>query len=79
MKRLRGTPLDPFGRTEVRRTERQLVTEYVNLLDRLLPRLPASECTHLAGLVDGVRGYENVKLRNVAAYRAALAEAGYSA
>ena len=31
----------------------------------------------MAGLVDMVRGYEGVKLRNVAAYRAALADAGY--
>jgi indolepyruvate ferredoxin oxidoreductase len=79
MKRLRGTSFDPFGRTEVRRVERQLVSDYVSLLDRLLPRLGAdhAECTRVAALVDMVRGYESVKLRNVAAYRAALAEAGY--
>ena len=39
MKRVRGTALDPFGRTEVRRTERRLVTEYLALVDRLLPGL----------------------------------------
>jgi indolepyruvate ferredoxin oxidoreductase len=79
MKRLRGTPFDPFGRTEVRRVERQLVRDYVGLLDGLLPRLAVdhAECRRVAGLVDMVRGYESVKLRNVTAYRAALAEAGY--
>ena len=78
MKRLRGTWADPFGRAEVRRTERQLIMAYVALLDRLLPQLAADrdECLRVAGLADMVRGYEGVKLRNVAAYRAALADAG---
>ena len=79
MKRVRGTALDPFGRTEVRRTERRLVTEYLALVDRLLPGLADDPqgCVRVAGLVDMVRGYEQVKLRNVARYRQALAEAGY--
>jgi indolepyruvate ferredoxin oxidoreductase len=79
MKHLRGTRLDPFGRSEVRRTERQLVREYEQLVDRLLSGLrdDPARCAHMAALVDVVRGYEAVKLRNVASYRAALAEAGY--
>ena len=77
MKRLRGTKLDPFGRAEVRRVERRLVEEYVELVDELLPTLASApeRATHVAGLVDVVRGYEGVKLRNVEAYRQALAEA----
>jgi indolepyruvate ferredoxin oxidoreductase len=77
MKRLRGTRLDPFGRAEVRRTERQLVEEYVALVEELLPTLPSdpARAVHMAGLVDVVRGYESVKMRNVDAYREALAAA----
>ncbi len=76
MKRFRGTRLDPFGRAEVRRTERRLVEEYVALVDELLPMLATEpdRATHTAGLVDVVRGYEGVKMRNVEAYRQALAE-----
>jgi indolepyruvate ferredoxin oxidoreductase len=74
MKRVRGTALDPFGRSKVRRAERQLVVDYVALLERLLPRLASEpgECTRLGGLVDMVRGYEDVKLRNLDRYREAL-------
>ena len=77
MKRLRGTKLDPFGRAEVRRIERRLVDEYVELVDELLPTLTSApeRAAHVAGLVDVVRGYEGVKLRNVETYQQALAEA----
>jgi indolepyruvate ferredoxin oxidoreductase len=77
MKGLRGTPLDPFGRMEMRKTERMLVTEYEALVDRLVPLLASNyaEAVRIAGLIDQVRGYEDVKLRNLAAYRKALSEA----
>jgi indolepyruvate ferredoxin oxidoreductase len=75
MKRVRGTRLDPFGRAEVRRTERQLITEYTDLVDSLLPRLATDPAgaAQVANLVDVVRGYEGVKMRNVATYRETLA------
>jgi indolepyruvate ferredoxin oxidoreductase len=78
MKRLRGTRFDPFGRAKVRRAERQLVGDYVALLERLLPRLASEpgECARLAGLVDMVRGYEDIKLANLARYQEALAAEG---
>jgi indolepyruvate ferredoxin oxidoreductase len=77
-RRVRGTPLDPFGRGEVRRTERALPAEYheavVRALSCLSPgTLPA--VLALAGLPDMVRGYEQIKLGNVARYRKALASA----
>ena len=69
-RRVRGTRLDPFGRGEVRRTERALPAEYheavVRALSCLSPgTLPA--VLTLAGLPDMVRGYEQIKLGNVAA------------
>ena len=36
---LRGTALDPFGRTEERRTERAMIREFREGLEAMLPRL----------------------------------------
>jgi indolepyruvate ferredoxin oxidoreductase len=72
MRGLRGTPLDPFGRGEVRATERALIDEYVVAMDAALAVLtPATEdrIVELAELPDAVRGYEHVKLANVTRYR----------
>ena len=76
-RRLRGTPFDPFGRTQVRRTERSLVGEYRAVVGQLLSGLTAANhslAVEIAGLPDLVRGYEEVKLGNVAAYRDRSAE-----
>lgn len=77
MRRLRGTPLDPFGHTRVRRTERALPAEYralvaeamIHLRPGTLPQVVA-----LAELPDVVRGYEEIKLRGVATFRERAAE-----
>ncbi|WP_271217432.1 indolepyruvate ferredoxin oxidoreductase family protein [Streptosporangium carneum] len=72
MRRLRGTRLDPFGMAGVRRTERELVGEYTRDVRRALSRLrPENQelVLELAELPDVIRGYEHVKLRNVAKYR----------
>ncbi|MBO9523658.1 MAG: indolepyruvate ferredoxin oxidoreductase family protein [Nocardioidaceae bacterium] len=71
MKRLRGTRLDPFGRAEVRVTERRLLAEYLETMDRLLGDLTPSSydvVTELAALPGLVRGFEDVKLRSVGTY-----------
>jgi indolepyruvate ferredoxin oxidoreductase len=72
MKGLRGTPLDPFGRAEVRRIERALPGEYREQIKTALATL--NEDNHavavaLAELPDMVRGYEQIKLDNVRRYR----------
>jgi indolepyruvate ferredoxin oxidoreductase len=75
-KRLRGKRLDPFGRTEERRTERQLIDEYRQLIDTLLRKLDADRypvAVEIAGLFDMVRGFDTVKMANVAQYRKEVA------
>jgi indolepyruvate ferredoxin oxidoreductase len=75
---VRGTRFDPFGRTEMRRTERALIEEYTRQIDDELERLDADPddidgiLTALA-LPMEIRGYEDLKLRRVADYRAAVA------
>jgi indolepyruvate ferredoxin oxidoreductase len=72
LRRLRGTPLDPFGRTEVRKVERALIGEYRDLVLRSLETLSPSTgdaAAQIAELPDLVRGYESIKLRNVARFR----------
>jgi indolepyruvate ferredoxin oxidoreductase len=74
---VRGTRLDPFGYTEVRRVERQLISEYTATIDDLLRQLSAGtypRAVEIARLPDLVRGYENIKLANVARYRARVKE-----
>ena len=68
---LRGTALDPFGYAEVRRTERRLVEEYERDVRSLANVLCAENLVlacELARLPDSIRGYDAVKMRNVAQY-----------
>ena len=72
MRRLRGTALDPFGHAKVRRVERELIGEYRDLVARALPRLTpetAPLVLEICDLPDGIRGYEEIKLRSVKRYR----------
>jgi len=77
LRRLRGTAFDPFGRTEVRRVERALVAEYRDVITQLADGLTIGNhalAVEIAGLPDMVRGYEEIKLGNVAAYRERMAK-----
>ena len=70
LRRLRGTPLDPFGYMAERRMERRLIAEYEatvkQLLDGLSPEtLPKAAA--IAALPEKMRGYGHVKRRNVEA------------
>ncbi|MDN5854312.1 MAG: 2-oxoacid ferredoxin oxidoreductase, partial [Actinomycetia bacterium] len=75
MRRLRGSRLDLFGYAKVRRVERLLVEEYRAAILAVLPALDAatsSRAVELAELPDQVRGYEDIKLARVDAYRTEL-------
>ena len=74
-KRLRGTPLDVFGYARVRRCERRLPDEYRDAIRALLGQLNyinRPEAVEIADLVDRIRGYEDLKMRRVTAYREEL-------
>jgi indolepyruvate ferredoxin oxidoreductase len=72
LKRLRGTPFDPFGYTHERRQERQFRDAYLQGMSDLIETLdPAdlSAATRKAAEVMEVRGYGDVKLNRLAAFR----------
>ncbi|HEY2194091.1 MAG TPA: DUF6537 domain-containing protein [Actinomycetospora sp.] len=74
---LRHTPFDVFGRAEVRAVERALVGEYQEAVRRAVAQLgpeTVDVVVVVAELPDLVRGYEDVKLRNVERFRARAAE-----
>jgi indolepyruvate ferredoxin oxidoreductase len=74
---LRGTPFNPFGLGEVRRLERELIEEYIDVLDEIDRHLTAANyptAVEIAELPDMVRGYEEIKLRNVTIYRERLGQ-----
>ena len=72
LKGLRGTALDPFGRTEERKTERALIGEYRASIEELLSGLNAGNhalALEIASLPEQIRGYGHVKERNLKAAR----------
>lgn len=78
-RRLRGTRLDPFGYARIRRIERRLLAHYIDLVTALADGLSPGNYTdsvtivRLAGIV---RGYEDIKLANIATYCERLTELG---
>jgi indolepyruvate ferredoxin oxidoreductase len=76
-KLLRGTGLDPFGRTEERRMERALIAEYRAGIERLLELLSPETHARICDWAEaaaGFKGYGHIKTRNVATTRARMAE-----
>ena len=67
-KGLRGTALDPFGRTSERRLERQLITDYERTITDLLAGLTVENletATSIAALPQEIRGFGHIKLRSI--------------
>src|SRR3989441_1591358 len=72
LKGLRGTPLDLFGYTEERRTERALIHEYEQAVEQLLQGLSPQNhalAVEIASLPEEIRGYGHIKMKSVAAAR----------
>ena len=68
LKGLRGTPLDIFGHTVERRTERRLIAGYIATVDELLLGLSAANiglAVEIASVPEDIRGYGYVKMRNL--------------
>ena len=72
LKGLRGTALDPFGRTEERRSERALIGEYQACIEELLRTLGTGNlalAVEIARIPEEIRGYGHVKERHLSAAR----------
>jgi len=68
MKFLRGTALDPFGRTEERRLERELIDQYRASVSTAVSKLSADNfalVSELASLPEQIRGFGHVKLASI--------------
>jgi indolepyruvate ferredoxin oxidoreductase len=76
-KGLRGTPLDPFGRTAERRMERALIARYEQQIKELLESATATQLawlTEMAAAPQQIRGFGPVKEASVRGYEARLSE-----
>jgi indolepyruvate ferredoxin oxidoreductase len=65
---LRGSALDPFGYTDERRTERALIREYEETVERLLARLELQNhalAVQIAAIPDEIRGFGHIKARTL--------------
>ena len=72
LKRLRGTPLDIFGRIEERQVERALIGEYRASLEEVLAGLTAQNhatALEIARIPELIKGYGYVKARHLAIAR----------
>jgi indolepyruvate ferredoxin oxidoreductase len=68
LKGLRGTSLDPFGRTEERKMERALISQYLASIEEVLQTLDAGNhgaAVEVARIPELIKGYGHVKARHV--------------
>jgi indolepyruvate ferredoxin oxidoreductase len=68
LKRLRGTALDVFGYSAERRTERALIAEYENTVERLMAGLTPQNhalAVQIATIPDEIRGFGHIKARTL--------------
>ncbi|WP_417517076.1 indolepyruvate ferredoxin oxidoreductase family protein [Minwuia sp.] len=68
LKGLRGGRFDIFGRTEERKMERRLISDYEAIIEEIIAKLDGRNYMHaveLAMLPEQMRGYGHIKDRNV--------------
>jgi len=69
-RRLRGTALDPFGRSHERRMERALISHYESLVEQVLDGLDPHNHRYAVELLDlprSIRGFGPVKAQSISA------------
>ncbi|MEA2833752.1 MAG: indolepyruvate ferredoxin oxidoreductase, partial [Methylobacteriaceae bacterium] len=74
---LRGTPLDIFGYSEERRTERKLIADYEALIEEIMARLSPEKhaiAVALASIPEKIRGFGHVKARHLVPTKAEEAD-----
>ncbi len=72
LKGLRGTPFDPFGYTQERRTERALIREYEETVESLLKNLTPQNhavAVQIASIPEEIRGFGHIKVKSIVAAR----------
>ena len=77
LKFLRGGAFDLFGKTEERRMERQLITDYAKTVEELLGKLDTSNvdlAAEIASVPEHIRGYGHVKEAHFAKAKAREAD-----
>ena len=68
-----AAPLDPFGYSLERKTERRLIADYEAMLDEVLAKLDAGNhhiAVGFAAIPEKIRGFGHVKLRHLKAAKA---------
>src|SRR5262249_10767941 len=77
LKGLRGTPLDIFGYSDERKTERRLIGEHERVVEELISRLSPENhaiAVALARLPERIRGFGHIKEANLKAAKASESE-----
>ena len=77
LRHLRGTRLDIFGRSEERKVERALISDYERVIDELLAGLDHTNhdlAVQIAQIPEQIRGYGHVKQAHLAKAREREAE-----
>jgi indolepyruvate ferredoxin oxidoreductase len=77
LRSMRGSVLDVFGYTSLRREERALVGWYRGLIDQVIARLTPENLAlaqEIAALPDQIRGYEEIRRTSMAAVKKLAAE-----